>query len=86
LGKCKAFTQKKKIKICEDKIELDVWQKNLAYKKYPQTKAIDSVIECTCSRAIAKREITKRLRKSWEKFISHLESAIYKYKQTHLNY
>jgi hypothetical protein len=36
------------------------------------------MIESKRNRAIAKRKIRKGRRKSWEKFISHVGSAIYK--------
>jgi hypothetical protein len=61
-------------------MKLNVQQKNLAYKMYLQTKTIGNETEYKRRRAIAKREIRKRHRKSWEQFISHLESDIYKIK------
>jgi len=40
--KYKAFTLKKKLEIWDIEIKLIVQQKNLAYKKYVQTKTIDN--------------------------------------------
>jgi hypothetical protein len=59
LGKYKAFTQKKRLKIWDDEIELLVQQKNLACKKYLHTKTIDHEIEYKRRRVIAKIEIRK---------------------------
>lgn len=41
LGKYKAYTRKKKFKLWDDEIKLIVQRKNLASKKYLQTKATD---------------------------------------------
>ena len=59
---------------------INVQQKKLAFKKYLQTKTLDTEIEYKHRRAIANREIRKRHHKSWEQFLSHLESDIYKIK------
>jgi DNA repair photolyase len=80
MGKYKAFTQNKKLKILADTIKLSVQQKKLAYKKYLQTKKINKETEYKSTRANAKREIKKRHHKSWEQFTSHLEHDIYKIK------
>jgi hypothetical protein len=80
LGKYKAFTQNKKLKILADAIKLTVQQKKLAYKKYLHTKKINKDTEYKSRRANAKREIIKRHHKSWEQFTSHLEPDIYKIK------
>ena len=45
LGKHKAFTQNKKLKIWVDAIKLTVQQKKIAYKKYLQTKKINKETE-----------------------------------------
>ena len=44
----------------DDKIKLIVQQKNLAYKKYLQTKTTDYDTGYKCRRATAKREIRNR--------------------------
>jgi len=81
LWKYEAFTQKKKLKIWDDEINLFVQQNNhLSRKNYLPTKTIENEIEYKRRRALAKREHRKRHRKSWEEFISHLWSAIYKIK------
>jgi hypothetical protein len=85
LGKYKAFTQKKKLKMWGDKIKLIVQQKNVSYKKYLQKKTIDNETEYKHRRSTAKREIKKRHRKSWEQY--HSENLTHtKQNQTHLNY
>jgi hypothetical protein len=57
--KYKAFPQMKKLKTLDDEIKLIVKQKNLAYKKYLQTKTIEKETEYRHRRAIAKRETRK---------------------------
>jgi microcompartment protein CcmK/EutM len=47
------------LKIWDDEIKLIVQQKNLAYKKYLQTKSIDNETEYKRRRAIAKTELGK---------------------------
>ena len=68
----------------DNEINLIVLQKNLAYKKYLQTKNIDNEIEFKPRRVVAKRETRQGHRKFWEQFISYLESAIHTIKQTTL--
>ena len=49
-------------------------------KEVSSKNTIDNEIEYKHRKAIAKREIRKRHRKSWEQFKSHFESDIYKIK------
>ena len=55
MGKYKAFTQNKRLKIWDDEIKLTVQQKKQAYKKYLQTKTINNETEYKHRRATAKR-------------------------------
>jgi len=41
LGEYKSFTQKKKLKKCDEEINLTVQQKSLAYRKYLHTNTTD---------------------------------------------
>jgi len=48
LGKYKAYTRKKKLKLWDDEIKLIVQEKNLASKKHLQTKATDKEQKSHC--------------------------------------
>jgi hypothetical protein len=61
----------------DEEIKQIIHNKNLAYTKYLHKKQLEDEIEYKFQRAIAKREIR---RQSWETFISHLESDLYKVK------
>jgi hypothetical protein len=72
LGKYKAFTQNKRLKIWVDAIKPIVQQKKLSYKKYLQTKKINKEPEYKSRRA-KKSHCQKRNQKK----ISQILGTIY---------
>jgi len=60
LGKYKAFTQEKKLKILDNEIKSTVQQKNSESKMYLQTKTTANESEYNCRRAITTIEVRNR--------------------------
>jgi hypothetical protein len=54
-GKYKAYTRKKKLKLWDDEIKLIVQEKNLASKKYLETKATDKAYKSHCPKRKQKK-------------------------------
>jgi predicted enzyme involved in methoxymalonyl-ACP biosynthesis len=75
-----------KLKIRYEKLKQIIHNKNLAYTKYHNTKQLEDEIDYKRQKAVAKREIRRPHRQSWETFISHLESDLYKVKPKALRY
>jgi hypothetical protein len=72
--------QKEKLKIWHEEIKQIIHNNNSAYTNDLTTKQLEDETDYKRQTAIAKREIRRRHRQSWETFISHLESDLYKVK------
>ena len=80
LGKIKRKYRRKYLKIWDDEIKDIIEDKKKAHKKWLSSQKLEDKIEYKRKTAIAKREVRKRKRESWSKFVTNLEHDTYKTK------
>ena len=76
LGEKRKWRKKKGLRKWDDEIEKVIQDKREAYKKYLSSKKEEDKIDYHKKRAIAKREVRKNHRQSWEEFVAYLENDI----------
>jgi hypothetical protein len=61
------------LKIWDDQIKQLIETKKTSYKKWLNSKKLEDKLEYKRNTALAKRQVRRRQRLSWEKFVTNLE-------------
>jgi hypothetical protein len=78
LGKIKRRNRRKYLQIWDDQIKQLIEAKKKSYKKWLNSKKLEDKMEYKRNTAIAKREVRRRQRASWDKFVTNLEHNTYR--------
>ena len=76
LRKIKGRNRRKYLKIWDDQIKLLIGTKKKSYKKWLNSKKLED--KHKRNTALAKREVRRRQRLSWDKFVANLEHETYR--------
>lgn len=76
IGKKLGRRRKKALPVWNDNIKALIKQKKEAYEKWQQTKKPEDRTEYNRRKAVAKREVRKIKRGSWDKYVTNLEKEI----------
>jgi len=78
LGTTKRRIRRKYLKIWDDQIRQLIETKKKSYRKWLNSKKLEDKLEYKRNTALAKREVRKRQRLSWDKFVTNLEYDTYR--------
>jgi hypothetical protein len=70
------WNRKKGVRLWEEYIGKVVNNKREAFRRFLSRNKLEDKIDCHRKRAIIKHEVHKKLRKSWERFVSQMENYI----------
>jgi len=82
LGTIKKRNKRKYLKIWDDQIKQLIETKKKSYKKWLNSKKLEDKLDYKRNTALAKREVRRRHRLSWDKFVTNLEHDTYKTQQS----
>lgn len=77
LGKINRRNRRKHLKIWEDQIKQLTEAKKTSYKKWLASRKLEGKIEYERNTELARREVRRRHRTYWDKFVSYLEHKTY---------
>jgi len=78
LGTIKRRNRRKYLKIWDDQIKQLIERKKKSYKKWLDSKKLEDKLEYKRNTTLAKREIRRRQRLSWDRFVTNLEHETYR--------
>jgi len=78
LGTIKRRNKRKYLKIWDDQIKQLIKTKKKLYKKWLDSKKLEDKLEYKRNKALAKREVRRRQRLFWGKFVTNLEHETYR--------
>ena len=70
--------RRKYFKIWDDQIQKLIETKKKSYRKWLNSKKLEEKLEYKRNTALAKREVRKRQRLSWDKFVTNLKHNTYR--------
>jgi phage shock protein A len=76
----KKHNRRKYLRIWDDQVKELIENKKNLHEKWLSTKTVEDKIECKKATALAKREVRRRQRNSWDKSVTTLEHDLYETK------
>ena len=78
LGTIQRLNRRQYLKIWDDQIKQLIETKKKSYKKWLNSKKLEDKLEYKRNTALAKREVRRRQRLSWDRFVTNLEHDTYR--------